>query len=47
MHHLATIHNVTDRQTTDDRRRTQHCCISLLWTHVPGPAKPPWHRYPI
>jgi len=35
MHRLATIHNVTDRQTTDDRRRqTQHCSISATVSTV-------------
>jgi len=33
MHRLATIHNVTDRQTTDDRQ-TQHCSISATVSTV-------------
>jgi len=32
MHRLATIHNVTDRQTTD--RQTQYCSISATVSTV-------------
>jgi len=35
MHRLATIHNVTDRQTTDDdRRQTQQCSNSATVSTV-------------
>jgi len=34
MHRLATIHNVTDRQTVDDRRQMQHCSISATVSTV-------------